>query len=145
MRRGKIPHGGDAKEGYVAGGVTAAVKILTEDDVDVDFLVIGIFDAGGELGHQALFGVENIADTGGEGVGKFSLLKYVEVGAQLQVGGGVSAGDFSHAGFADVEAQAEYVPLSSYFQGEVGFFGEGAGGIGQAGGKGDIGLGMAIG
>lgn len=80
QRRRKIEHGRNAKERYIACRIPAAVKILSEKNIEVKPVAESIFDAGCELSHQVFFCMKNKANAGGKRIGEFALLKHVEVG-----------------------------------------------------------------
>ncbi len=96
-------------------------------------VIAGVFDAGGELRHQALLGIEDIPYSGCKGVGESSLLENVQIGPEFQIIRGVFALHPAKRRLSVVDPQAEDIPLPANLKGKIAFFRQGARIVGEAG------------
>ena len=85
----------------------------------MELLVVRILDTGSEFRHEVLFGIEDISDSGGKGIGEFTLLKDIEVGPQFEIGRGIPALNLAQTGFPNIQPEAEYIPLPAQFKSNI--------------------------
>ena len=85
----KIIHAGKSKEGGITVRIPATVIVLPEINIEMYLRRIRIFDTVSEFGQQTFFRIYDVSDAGGECIGEFSLLKYIQVWPEFKKGGGI--------------------------------------------------------
>src|SRR5438067_11395814 len=105
MKGGReIYHYRQAKKCDIGSILFTTIKILSEYNIKMELVTISVLNARCEFGHQVIFRVENKPYTCRKSIGEFSLLKYIQIGAKLQVGGRISAFNASKAGLTEIDS-----------------------------------------
>ncbi len=138
MARGEIPYGRYTEKSLCAGRRTPAVIILPKVDIDVELIIIRVFNAGSQFRHQRLLRIENIAYSGSKSIGKSPLLKDIEIRPKFKVVGSILALHPCEIGSSVVDTQTEYIPLPPEFESEIRFFAKAARIVRYAWGQGNI-------